>query len=53
MALAGDQLFVPIRNAFQKHHWSIRDVHVQIVAAETGNQAGMIGAAAAAKQRSC
>jgi predicted NBD/HSP70 family sugar kinase len=51
MALAGEQLLGPIRTAFQKHHWSIRDVHVKIVLAETGNRAGMIGAAAAARQR--
>lgn len=49
LALAGEQLLGPVRKWFDKHHWTIQPPTVRIVPAETGNAAGMIGAAAAAR----
>lgn len=51
MALAGDALFGLLRQKFKKQHWSILPVNTEIVHASTGNEAGMIGAAAAAREK--
>ena len=49
LALAGDQLFDKVRSWFDHHHWTIQPPTCRIVPAQTGNSAGMIGAAAAAR----
>lgn len=49
MAEAGAQLFDPIRAHFKKLTWQIAPDHPEIVPAELGNDAGMIGAAALAR----
>ena len=49
LALAGNQLFDKVRSWFNHHHWTIQPPTCRIVPAQTGNNAGMIGAAAAAR----
>jgi len=51
LALSGDQLFSRVQKYFDQHHWSIQPATCVIVPAKTGNAAGMIGAAAAARMR--
>ena len=42
-------LIEDVNKYFRKHHWKIQEPHCKIVRAETGNSAGMIGAAANAR----
>ena len=51
LALSGDQLFSRVQKYFKQHHWCIQPPTCKIVPAETGNAAGMIGAAAAARMK--
>ncbi len=48
---AGDALMKPVREHFARLHWSITDVMTEIVIAELGNDAGVIGAAGVAMQQ--
>ncbi len=48
MILAGDYLFDLIRQSVEKMNWKVGPVLMKIVPAELGNDAGFIGAAAAA-----
>jgi glucokinase len=48
MILAGEFLFSRIREAYNRHTWTILKDKVRIVPAELGNDAGFIGAAAVA-----
>lgn len=48
MALAGDYLLNLIRQSFNERRWRLPPDQVQIVAAQLGNDAGLIGAAAVA-----
>ncbi len=48
LILAGDHLFDGIRNGFTEHDWTILQSKVDIVPAQLGNTAGIIGAAAVA-----
>ncbi|MDX1681949.1 MAG: ROK family protein, partial [Phycisphaeraceae bacterium] len=50
MIAAGDALFGRIRTAYDKHHWTMTESHVEIVPAQLGNHAGVIGAAGVAWQ---
>ena len=50
MILAGDYLFNQIRSAFTDHDWRMDRSQVRIVPARLGNDAGVIGAAAVARQ---
>lgn len=49
MAQAGEQLFAEVREQYQRHHWNIAPVRVELKVAEAGNNAGVIGAAYAAR----
>ena len=50
MALAGEErLLRPVRAAFAQHHWTIARPTCEIVLAACGNDAGAVGAAAAAR----
>jgi len=51
MILAGDFLFDKIRTKFKELTWTAADDYVEIVAAQLGNDAGFIGAAAVARDR--
>ncbi len=48
MIFAGDFLFDMIRESVEKGNWKVAPVQMEIVAAELGNDAGFIGAAATA-----
>lgn len=49
MAQAGEQLFAEVREQYQRYHWNIAPVKVELKVAEAGNNAGVIGAAYAAR----
>lgn len=48
---AGEFLFKEVRQQYAAHHWNIQPVSVEIVAAATGRNSGLIGAARAAALR--
>jgi len=48
MIAAGDQLFDPVREAFDSLSWNLTADHVRLAPAMLGNRAGFIGAAAVA-----
>jgi glucokinase len=50
MAEAGDALFVPVRDHFQRSRWTVLPDIVEIRPASLRKHAGLVGAAAAAKQ---
>jgi len=50
LAKAGDDLLTPVTEQFRQLHWSLTDVKTEIVLAHLGNDAGVIGAAGAARQ---
>eukprot|EP00123_Amoebidium_parasiticum_P022646 comp9179_c0_seq1/m.4326 comp9179_c0_seq1/g.4326 ORF comp9179_c0_seq1/g.4326 comp9179_c0_seq1/m.4326 type:complete len:318 (-) comp9179_c0_seq1:556-1509(-) len=50
MSRAGDSLFNRIRKAYYKYAWTKLPNNVQIVAAEAGDDSGIVGAAAMAKK---
>jgi len=49
MAQAGEQLFAEVREQYRRYHWNIAPVKVELRGAEAGNNAGVIGAAYAAR----
>jgi len=49
MAQAGEQLFAEIREQYKRYHWNIAPIRVELKVAEAGNNAGVIGAAYAAR----
>jgi glucokinase len=51
MILAGDFLFDHVRAVFKQQNWKLLPARVQIVPAQLGNDAGIIGAAAVAWDR--
>ena len=51
MIAAGEQLFGPVREHFKQQRWHLIEDRVQIVPAQLGNDAGLIGAAAVACQK--
>jgi glucokinase len=48
LAKAGDDLLDPVRQQFADLHWALTEARTRIVLAEMGNEAGVIGAGAAA-----
>ncbi len=48
MTKAGDDLLQPVREHYRQLHWKLTDPQTQIVVAELGNDAGVIGAAGVA-----
>jgi glucokinase len=50
MAAAGDFLLERVRREFTAQYWKMDSPHVEICLAELGNDAGMIGAAALARE---
>jgi len=52
MAQAGEQLFSEVREQYQRYHWDIAPVRVELTVAAAGNDAGVIGAAYAARTAS-
>ena len=49
LALAGDYLLDKITSQFKKYHWTIQEPTCRLVISESGEKAGMIGAAAVAR----
>lgn len=49
LALAGDYLLHKIQAQFKKYHWTIQEPTCRLVISESGEKAGMIGAAAVAR----
>jgi len=49
MAQAGEQLFAEVREQYQRYHWNLHAVRVELKIAEAGNHASVIGAAYAAR----
>jgi glucokinase len=53
VALAGDKLLKPVRQAFTQRTWTIRPEQVTIELATLGNDAGFIGSAGMARHQVC
>jgi len=51
MAKAGEDLMVPLRRHFREQHWRLSEPKTALALAELGNDAGVIGAAGAARER--
>lgn len=49
LALAGDFLLQKIKHHFRAYHWTIQEPSCTLVISESGEKAGMIGAAAVAR----
>lgn len=49
LALAGDFFLDKIKERFSHYHWTIQDPSCELVISESGEKAGMIGAAAVAR----
>lgn len=49
LALAGEYFLTKIQNQFKKYHWTIQEPTCRLVISESGEKAGMIGAAAVAR----
>ena len=49
LALAGDFLLDKIKERFRHFHWTIQEPSCELVISESGEKAGMIGAAAVAR----
>ena len=49
LALAGDFLLQKIQRHFNAYHWTIQEPSCKLVISESGEKAGMIGAAAVAR----
>jgi len=53
MAQAGEQLFKEVREQYNKYHWNVSSMSVNLALAACGNSAGVIGAAYAAHRAIC
>ena len=48
---AGERLLTPVREQFQRQRWHLTQAHLEIALATLGPDAGVIGAAAAARDQ--